>query len=946
MSPDHGDKTQNRVQLFVFFEYLAASDNAHTLHRCCLFQTKHKQYCHSLLSPQSKQIVTVSSMTSKQLGQYDTRLGIQNRSSIYKNRHDYESAEPRRTPLVKFAPESGCTNDADSKCEPGIQLNQRDNLKKTDMSRPLHYQLDEFVAPSMSFPNYASAKFASSSHNTRKSAIKDVIKQFQCSNYDSKLSTKVICQPMQTSPEFSSTSSSSAFESIGTKSFRHSKSSSSNKQSPLQKLFQLPIQNCMDQCKNEAPTVSLNSTYRCNSVGSGEVDILETDDDSFNASSSFSKKDLENVFRCSTLCNNSSAIVPNKTPSPSSDNETYEHYEAKKSFSSMRRSARKSQKSPHHLSYSNDSGNPTLSREKTIKSVKDSGVYNLISPTGDSNTLNGKGDPSTGHTACTEVSTPWSDNAALQPNSIPFTYTSDSLQSVRMKLFQKKDVQKGIRYVNNDTGRKDDYITNKAFNLQQEEVRLNGYRSTHNDRTEDCMSFYAEVLQHESHNLSTKVEIVSLKSKVSSLEQQLKLELQAHEMDKERFIKDEARLKAQIHNLMTSLAKGKTSAQYTALEAKLEIQMNDNHLLQERLDESEHYIRTLERNIEDNLKSWEQEEESFRKEISENVALIKVYEETNTSAKDLITKVENDLSETKKELSKLLDSVQHPFDRKNNDTDGNGYCKESSKQLLEMANLLRIENNALHAEIDIVKKSLEAASKKSSIYESLEAERSRLKEELNSMSCKMELMEDPERETELPNNISNSSRCHEMPFKFDEFILLEEVNGLQKAVDVCKSQIAEETAEETKEINDYKKGITKLFQVRLRHCSTGGVEIKLGEEGDSMISSFSEDELITSLEIIDKKNTTFGALIESYDVVMEARSCLNECDQSESDDKSQDSPYQSTGSNHSPHDYQLLHVSDASFNKDLSREKRDNGSVCVSLYNEPIDKGRKSNFYR
>lgn len=687
------------------------------------------------------------------------------------------------------------------------------------------------------------------SFSNRKSAIKDVMKQFQCNNDLVRMNTSVMCQPLRSSPrssplrERSSTlkqnqngdvldpemlDNSLLDESIMDSmpySFRYSKERShsqrynlSEKSSPLQKLFHRPLQACRTNFIHEPENMDMKASYGCNLFSNNE-NAHEDNEDFHDFSSNFPTEELNSVFRRPTRQNVNENV---KATELDQSNEFYtdekvmiDDHVHKFSFNDASQhiennlTGAKSYKSTHESEHSRNFITPSI-RKHYSKHI----------------------DPASANTAMTESSTPDSNDLSLFVSRIKtpeqlfkeeLSAKDDRLERALIELGAKDNILKQISEEKKEIERKMKEMENQYRKSQQDKedieasfllesfiseeetenqmkeltklrkvnhqarLELNQEKKKKEELQNQVRVLQSEILQHRSHTndlnkshkalqqqyrqldsrddtkdtLSMKVDLVSLKSKLANVENLLSQEKEAREKDRNQFMKNETRLQSEIQKLMKSLAKGKTSAQYSALEAQLQIQKEDNDLLQERLAESEVYISTLEKTMDDQIKAWEEEEEVFKKESStlrEKVSRTVALEEALSSAKERIINLEQELLTSKSEIARFSSETGQQKESEINDSKETS--KESVEHLLELANELRIENDELRAEVKRTNKSLEDTQM--STENQYKSEINRLKEELKHATFRVQIMKNsssPKRKlkTEISDSLQESN---------------------------------------------------------------------------------------------------------------------------------------------------------------------------------------------
>jgi predicted nucleic acid-binding Zn-ribbon protein len=493
-------------------------------------------------------------------------------------------------------------------------------------------------------------------------------------------------------------------------------SHSSTNSSPLQKLFQRPLQTCRAQFIHEPETMDAKASYGCN-LFSNQDNANEDDGNIVGFSSNFSKEELDTVFRRPRSLNTNE-----ETQSSMLDGEI---------DNTSSNTRRKSNRSSHGLDRDRNFTTPSVYKNssKFTEPVSASTAQTEVS-TPDLKDLNLSMDESKSPKQLFQRETSATDlrleqalfeldaknkilkqisdekdqierkmhemerqyrNSQQDKENIEASFLLDSFISEEEAENQMRDLTK-LRKINhqvrleiNQEKKKNEELQNQIRALQSESLNHMHHSYALNDSHKQFQQEHDQFGSKDNtkDTLVMKVDIVSLKSKLSNVEHLLKQEKEAREMDRNQFKKDESRLQTQIQKLMKSLAKGKTSAQYSALEAQLQIQKEDNELLQERLAESEVYISTLEKTMDDQLKAWKEEEEDFKKESStlrEKAARTVATEEALYSAKEHIKNLEHDLSASKREIARLSSQEECEINHSKESS------KESVEHLLELAN--------------------------------------------------------------------------------------------------------------------------------------------------------------------------------------------------------------------------------------------------------------------
>lgn len=646
----------------------------------------------------------------------------------------------------------------------------------------------------------------------RKSAIKDVMKQFQCNNDQSRMNTTVMCQPLRSSPRTSplrerssalkqnqnrndlhstmldnSLLDESVMDSIPY-SLHYSKernrakmSHSSTKSSPLQKLFQQPFQTCGAQFIHEPETMDAKASYGCN-LFSNQDNANEDDGNILGFSSNFSKEELDTVFRrprslqssksdLSNECSLDDKLIKSSRSSHGSDRDRNfttpsVHKNSSKFTEPASASTAQTEVSTpdlKDLNFSMDeskSSKQSFRRETSATDLRlEQALFELDAKNKILKQISDEKDQIERkmHEMESQYRNSQQDKENIEASFLLDSFISEEETENQMRELTKlRKINHQARLEINQEKKKNEELQNQIRALQSESLYHRHHSNTLNDSHKPFQQEHEQFGSNDNtkDTLVMKVDIVSLKSKLSNVEHLLKQEKEAREMDRNQFKKDESRLQTQIQKLMKSLTKGKTSAQYSALEAQLQIQKENNELLQERLAESEVYISTLEKTMDDQLKAWKEEEDDFKKESStlrEKAARTVAIKEALHGAKEHIKTLEHELSASKREIARLSSQEDCEMDHNKESP------KESVEHLLELANELRIENDELRKEMKLVNKSLENSHM--SVENQYKSEINRLKEELKHATFRLQIMKNSSSPTRK-HQIGNSSLVH------------------------------------------------------------------------------------------------------------------------------------------------------------------------------------------
>lgn len=247
-----------------------------------------------------------------------------------------------------------------------------------------------------------------------------------------------------------------------------------------------------------------------------------------------------------------------------------------------------------------------------------------------------------------------------------------------------------------------------------------------------------------SEQLTMQAAIVDLKAKLSEQEKSY---------DELKKLHDERELshKAQIHKLMRNRKDHKSSAEFTVMETQLVTLQKNVELHKEQLKESELYVQELEETMDNQLRVWQEEEETFRSEVKE------LRRQSNQGAKSelMLQEAQSQLKELQQQLfnasneAKQLHTMKDQLEDRCKDAIAfERSARESSEKHKETIRDLQEEKQELQNTIQNLKIQLETQKELSmSIDVENEMEIKKLREQLKHAAFRVQIMrnESPKR---------------------------------------------------------------------------------------------------------------------------------------------------------------------------------------------------------
>jgi Chromosome segregation ATPases len=296
----------------------------------------------------------------------------------------------------------------------------------------------------------------------------------------------------------------------------------------------------------------------------------------------------------------------------------------------------------------------------------------------------------------------------------------------------------------------------KTLLLENEKISKNEPYKSETSSTissESGSSKTTSTMFSQSEGIRMKAQIVSLKANLSEKEAEL-------EKVKEVYEQIDLSQKAQIQQLRGKLKNYKSKAEYGVLEAQMSAMQKSVDLYKDQLEESEDYIKELEKTIDQQLQMWQEEEEAFNKEVEalrEQSKENAKYKERCGSNQSEIEKLTEELIFAKQEIKELR-STKDTLENNLRSTDMKRLAKESSEQYEETIRILQEEKDELERELVEVKSNMDNLRDQSmSVEFENKTEIKKLKEQLNHAAFRVQVMrnESPKRKRQEGSNVDS-----------------------------------------------------------------------------------------------------------------------------------------------------------------------------------------------
>lgn len=262
-------------------------------------------------------------------------------------------------------------------------------------------------------------------------------------------------------------------------------------------------------------------------------------------------------------------------------------------------------------------------------------------------------------------------------------------------------------------------------------------------------------------NMGLKAELVSWKAKLSEKESKF-------EEYKKKCEENESDYKKQIQKLTLSSKNFKSKAECGVLNTQIKTLQEKANLYKEQLQESEQYVKELEDTIDDQLKLWQEEEETFRKEVTSLKEKLNLATEVETKyellqkdsqeLKKELVRSQADIKEIRKMNQKLEENKRSNFEIERS-------ARESSERYEETIRNMKEKNNSLENELKRAQRKLDDMFDETmKTHASNKQEVKKLKEQLEHASFRVQVMrnESPKRKRPSDNNISEETTISQL----------------------------------------------------------------------------------------------------------------------------------------------------------------------------------------
>ena len=261
-------------------------------------------------------------------------------------------------------------------------------------------------------------------------------------------------------------------------------------------------------------------------------------------------------------------------------------------------------------------------------------------------------------------------------------------------------------------------------------------RSDISDRSSDTGSAYsASTTISHSQTLTMKALIVDLKAQLSEKDRIIGEQKRVYD-EKEATFKDHA----------TGLAQSRKESKkdLVIFEAQNKTLQKSLELHKEQLNESENYVRELEKTIDDQLRIWHDEEETFREEVTglrQQAAQVAQYEMMHRSSQATMKEMEQHLNILNQEVLGLRERADQSLGLER-------YIQDLSERHSEEIRILEQEKEALRHEVQKYSEQVNELKDRSiSIDMENETQIKKLKEQLKHAAFRVQVMrnESPKR---------------------------------------------------------------------------------------------------------------------------------------------------------------------------------------------------------
>ena len=257
-----------------------------------------------------------------------------------------------------------------------------------------------------------------------------------------------------------------------------------------------------------------------------------------------------------------------------------------------------------------------------------------------------------------------------------------------------------------------------------------------------------------SEKLTMQAVIVDLKATLSEKEKCFDEQKKSHE-------EKEIAHKAQIHKLMRNRKDQKSNAEFTVLETQMNTLQHNVDLHKDQLKESEIYVKELEETMDNQLRVWQEEEETFRaesKELKTQSDQAAKFEEMHRAAQVQLKELQQELFHANNDTKQLL-TIKENLEHQCKASVGlERSARESSEQYKETIRVLREEKEDLENLLQDLKIRFETQKELSfSIDIENEIEIKKLKEQLKHAAFRVQIMRNESPKRNRPGSADDMS---------------------------------------------------------------------------------------------------------------------------------------------------------------------------------------------
>ncbi|GFH51508.1 predicted protein [Chaetoceros tenuissimus] len=262
-------------------------------------------------------------------------------------------------------------------------------------------------------------------------------------------------------------------------------------------------------------------------------------------------------------------------------------------------------------------------------------------------------------------------------------------------------------------------------------------------------------------NMGLKAELVSWKAKLSEKESDF-------EEYKKKCEENESDYKKQIQKLTLSSKNFKSKAECDVLNKQIETLQEKADLYKEQLRESEQYVKELEDTIDDQLKLWQEEEETFRKEVTSLKEKLNQAAEVETKYESLqreSQELKKELVRSQADIKEIRTMNQKLEENKRSNFEIERSARETSERYEETIRIMKEKNNALENDLKRAQRKLDDMFDETmKTHTSNEQEVKKLKEQLEHASFRVQVMrnESPKRKRPSNNNLSEETTISQL----------------------------------------------------------------------------------------------------------------------------------------------------------------------------------------